>query len=100
MVWGRRNGIGAFWHHTGTGYIAHDLGTGQMSADAGLCALTHLNLHCCTGFQIVLMNAKTAGCHLNYGSFAVDIEIFMEATFTGIIVDPQFRCSIIFHTLG
>ena len=92
VVGRRRNGVAAHGHHTGLCHIPHDLCTGQVSPDAGLCTLSHLDLDGSAAFQIALVDAESAGCHLHDGVCPVLDEILVESPLAGVVQDPQLLC--------
>ena len=85
MVRGRGDGIGSFRNHPGTGDIPDNFCAGQMAADTGFCTLPHFDFNGGTCFQIVGMDAKTAGSHLYNGILPIAVKIFMQTAFSGVI---------------
>ena len=63
-----------------------------MAADARLCALTHFDFDGGTGLQIILVNAKPAGGHLNDGMAAKAVEILVQSALACVIADAKLFC--------
>ena len=81
----RRDRIGPLRDHARTRNVADDLRAGQMAADAGLRTLPHLYLYRRAGFEIILVDAETAGRDLYDRVCAVLVEILMQAALAGVV---------------
>ncbi len=88
MVGGRGNGIGPLGDHTGTGYVSYNFRTWKVSPDTRFCALADFDLNGGTCFQIIRMNAKTAGSYLHDGILSIAVKILMQTAFSGVIKSP------------
>ena len=60
-----------------------------MATDARLCPLAHFDFNGRAGLQIFFVYAKPSGSYLHDGVRPVLVEILMQATFAGIVIDAQ-----------
>ena len=63
-----------------------------MSADSRLCTLSHFYLDCGSDFEIILVNAETSGCDLNYSVFTIAVKILVKSSLACVIADAKLCC--------
>ena len=56
-----------------------------MSSNTWFCTLPYFDFNSGAGFQIIRMDAKTAGSYLYNGIFSITVKIFMQTALSGVI---------------